>query len=148
MEIAIKPAVFRDIGDALALDKQAFGPDAWSLPDFVMLFAETGTYRFTARADGKFAGFAAVTYDDKENEVWLATLAVPEEFRHRGIGSRLLEVCDACRPEVPHWLQVSAENPDAQKLYRDHGYVIAGREPAYYFSGADALIMVKNEKTL
>ena len=52
----IRNAELKDLGAALALDKESFGVDAWTLMDYLGVFSIGTVRKFTAMADGKFAG--------------------------------------------------------------------------------------------
>ena len=86
MVFEIRKAELRDLGPALALDREAFGPDAWTVMDYAAVFSENSVKKFTAVSGGKFAGFGASEWDREQNAVCLMTLAVRPEFRGRGIG--------------------------------------------------------------
>ncbi|MBQ6508960.1 MAG: GNAT family N-acetyltransferase [Flexilinea sp.] len=141
----IRKAELRDLGPALALDREAFGPDAWTVMDYAAVFSENGVKKFTAVAGGKFAGFGASEWDREQNAVCLLTLAVLPEFRNRGIGSALLHAMENAFGRSEVYLYVDIENKNAIRLYRRAGYEQAGIIPSYYLNGHDALIM-RNEK--
>ena len=139
----IRKAEIRDLGPALALDREAFGPDAWTVMDYAAVFSENSVKKFTAVSEGKFAGFGASEWDQEQNAVCLLTLAVRPEFRNRGIGSALLQAMENAFGKTDVYLYVDAENVTAIRLYRRAGYEHAGVIPSYYMNGHDALIMEK-----
>lgn len=141
----IRKAELRDLGPALALDREAFGPDAWTIMDYAAVFSEDRVKKFTAVAEGKFAGFGASEWDREQNAVCLMTLAVRPEFRNRGIGSALLKAMENPFGRSAVYLYVDTENDTAIRLYRRAGYEPAGTIPSYYLNGHDAIIM-RNEK--
>lgn len=79
------------------------------------------------------------------DEAHIATLAVHPNFRRQGIAKKLLNICliDAIKRGLRvATLEVRASNQAAQELYKDFGFVIAGRRPKYYRdNNEDALIM-------
>ena len=142
----IRKAELRDLGPALALDREVFGPDAWTVMDYAAVFSEKGVRKFTAVSGGKFAGFGASEWDREQNAVCLMTLAVRPEFRNRGIGSALLKAMERAFGDLSDvYLHVDSENETAIRLYLQNGYKQSGIIPSYYMNGHDAIIM-RNEK--
>ena len=142
----IRKAELRDLGPALALDREVFGPDAWTVMDYAAVFSEKGVKKFTAFSGGKFAGFGASEWDREQNAVCLMTLAVRPEFRNRGIGSALLKAMETAFGDLSDvYLHVDSENETAIRLYLQNGYKQSGIIPSYYMNGHDAIIM-RNEK--
>jgi [ribosomal protein S18]-alanine N-acetyltransferase len=83
------------------------------------------------------------------DEAHIATIAVHPDFRGLGIGRELLAVVLREAIEngaVESMLEVRANNPVAQDLYQDFGFVIVGRRPRYYQDNQeDAVLMgIKN----
>ena len=146
MVFEIRKAELRDLGPALAQDREAFGPDAWTVMDYAAVFSENSVRKFTAVSGGKFAGFVASEWDREQNAVCLMTLAVRPEFRGRGIGSALLKAMEeAFGKSSDVYLYVDIENETAVRLYRRAGYKQTGIIPSYYMNGHDAIVM-RNEK--
>ena len=146
MVFEIRKAELRDLGPALALDREAFGPDAWTVMDYAAVFSESSVKKFTAVTGGKFAGFGASEWDREQNAVCLMTLAVRPEFRSQGIGSALLKAMEeAFGKSSAVYLYVDTENETAIRLYLRAGYEQTGMIPSYYMNGHDAIIM-RNKK--
>ncbi len=139
----IRTAELKDLSAALALDKESFGVDAWTLLDYIGVFSMPDVKKFTALAEGNFAGFAASQYDREKSAVCLMTLAVDPRYRRRGIGSALLKAAEEAFGEVPAYLYVDQANSAAIRLYEKTGYQLTGRIPSYYMNGNDALVMEK-----
>ena len=147
MCFTIRRSVPGDFGRALALDREVFGPDAWTVMDYIGVFSENSVRKFTAEADGKFAGFAASEFDRRSGAVCLLTLAVVPQNQRRGIGSALLRSIETAFGERDAYLYVDAANETAIRLYRRAGYVQTGSLPGYYMNGHDALVFRKGKKT-
>ena len=145
MNFEIRHSVHGDLQDALQLDKEAFGSDAWTFLDYISVFTDRSVCRFTAFADGQFAGFAAAE-PDEEGYVYLLTLAVDPKYRRRGIGTALLKHCENAYEAVGARLFVDDQNQAAIRLYEKAGYQAAGKIPGYYMNGHDALVMEKTGK--
>ena len=139
----IREAILGDINSALKLDREVFGPDAWTLLDYIGVFFEKSVAKFTALVNGMFAGFAAAEMDTKKGSSCLLTLAVLPEYRGKGIGSALLKQCEDAFGSERHYLYVDIENTPAISLYEKSGYILTGRIHAYYMNGHDALVYEK-----
>jgi ribosomal protein S18 acetylase RimI-like enzyme len=78
---------------------------------------------FVAKADGRVVGSIMAGYDGHRG--WLYSLAVLPEYRHRGIGTRLVHHAEAnlqrlgC-PKIN--LQVMPGNEQVEAFYRQLGY--------------------------
>lgn len=139
----IREAVLHDLGPALRLDRECFGVDAWTFLDYCGVFSARGVKKFTALADGEFAGFAASEYDYRKKAVCMMTLAVCPEYRRRGIGTALLKKSEDAFPAKKCYLYVDAANETAIRLYEQLGYRRNGIEAAYYLNGHDAIVFTK-----
>ena len=143
MNFEVRKSKLSDLGPALQLDKEAFGVDSWTVLDYAGVFSIRDVKKFTAVAEGKFAGFAASEFDAERGAVCLLTLAVRPEYREMGIGTALLRHCEEAFPVRRYYLNVDVENRTAIRLYEKSGYSRTGIEQAYYLNGHDALIMEK-----
>ena len=132
-----------DIPAVHALERQLFPVDAWPLQMFVDELAQTGTRRYlVAEADGAIVGYAGLMCIEPIADV--QTIAVVPEQEGRGIGSALLTeliVESRRRHAADVLLEVRADNPRAQQLYRRFGFEQIHIRPRYYRDGVDALIM-------
>lgn len=141
--VSIELANWRDLGALRRLERVCFPQDAWPLIDLVGVLTLPDVVRLKAVADGDMVGFIAGDVRPSEHLAWIATLAVLPEFRGRGIGSALLQACEA-RLEVPTIrLSVRMSNQTAIHLYRASGYERVGIWPRYYQDDEDALVMEK-----
>lgn len=88
-------------------------------------------------------GFAGLWF--MVDEAHLANIAVREDYRHQGIGERLL--ISAIELAIEHegrvfTLEVRGSNKIAQALYRKYGLIEVGTRRAYYIDNKeDAVIM-------
>ena len=81
--------------------------------------------RFVASAwDGRRAvGIAVLTGDGRIN-VELDALVVDEDYRRRGIGTKLLETVVAKVETLkPHYFQVQVHEKSTERFYAKHGFV-------------------------
>jgi ribosomal-protein-alanine N-acetyltransferase len=79
------------------------------------------------------------------DEAHIATIAVHPDYRHQGIGERLLFTTlegSARRGAQQAMLEVRASNQIARNLYQRFGFVVVGRRPHYYRDNSeDAVLM-------
>lgn len=167
-DFTLAPMTALDVTEVLALENRLFPHDAWPESFFYDELAHTGggddaragdaadpsddpaddpdmgTRRYwTARtADGTLAGYAGMMCVLPLADV--QTLAVAPEMQGQGLGTRLLGlIVEAARTRGAEQvlLEVRADNPGAQALYRREGFEPIHTRPRYYPDGQDALIM-------
>ncbi len=143
--VLLRPLTVADLPTVMLIEEELFAPDMWTEP---MLRDELSRprsrYYLVAEAQGQIAGYAGlVAYRD---EAHIATLGVRKPFQGNGIGALLLDALlgEADRRVNRVLLEVRADNPVPQHLYRSRGFTEIGRRPNYYpFSGADAVVMAR-----
>ncbi len=146
MTFELRPLRYEDLDAVLDLERTLFPDDAWSPGMFAEELAMQGHGRhYVAAEEGNtLVGYAGMmTPGGRQAEV--VTLAVNERSWGQGIGSALLvdllEV--AVRRDCAEvFLEVRADNPRAQDLYRRFGFEDVGIRRGYYQpSGTDAIVM-------
>jgi ribosomal-protein-alanine N-acetyltransferase len=165
--------VAADLVDVLALEHELFPDDPWSAGMFaeeVALPPESRLY-LVAEADGGdggdggaavsdvvsgrdapggrvLAGYAGMMFVQDGDQADVLTIAVRPAYWGGGIGSALLAALIAAAREkgcTEVLLEVRADNPRAQGLYRRRGFSEIGVRRGYYQpSGVDALVMRKD----
>lgn len=100
---------------------------------------------FVAHQGGRPCGFVLLHPRGVAGSPYLASIAVAEEFRGTGVGTRLLDFVERFfRPQARHlFLCVSSFNPRARALYERHGYRVVGELEDYVIEGASELLMHK-----
>lgn len=136
------------VGDAVALaavHAQGFTAP-WTAADIAEVFDTPGTFGFLVTDDGTPVGMAVCRAIAGEAEI--LTIAVIPDRRGRGIGQALVQAmigAARARGATEAFLEVGADNPEAEKLYASVGFRLAGRRAGYYDRGAqgrvDALVM-------
>lgn len=140
------------------LHKMAFPLEAaWSATAFAELLHHPGSFALLAEGSVRTGepreesveplGFVLCRTAGGECEV--LTVAVLPRARRQGIGRALIHAAldhAAARGAETVFLEVAADNPAAQALYRGQGFALAGRRQAYYRStqgdeAKDALVM-------
>ena len=144
-----------DIPGVLVLEHAAFPEDAWSVGMFWSELAEVATrYYLIAEEFGadtdhpdpqgpRIVAYAGLLAGIGEAEV--QTIAVDPTREGNGLGGTLLTelLREAARRQCDDVvLEVRADNPRAQKLYRRFGFVQVGLRRGYYQpANVDALVM-------
>jgi ribosomal-protein-alanine N-acetyltransferase len=135
-----------DLSAVLELERTLFPDDAWSPGMFETELGLEGRGRhYVAAEEGQtLVGYAGMMLPGgRQAEV--LTLAVDAGHWGRGIGSALLTdlLGEAGRQNCTEmFLEVRADNPRAQDLYRRYGFDEIGIRRGYYQpSGVDAIVM-------
>lgn len=133
-----------DIDEAVAIDRDLFGPSAWSAATFWSELAgvpQTRTY-LVSRDESGVTGYAGI--NQVGSEVDVQTIAVRRDRQRAGLGAALLdELIKAAREREAGsmLLEVRADNEAAQHLYQAHGFERLSTRRRYYPDGADAFIL-------
>ncbi len=104
-----------------------------------------GTELFVARQDEQRLGFVLLAVHGLAGSPYVASIAVDETARGRGIGSELLRFAEERYRESHHhiFLLVSSFNLRARRLYERFGYRQVGKIPDYVIPGHSEWIMHK-----
>jgi ribosomal protein S18 acetylase RimI-like enzyme len=114
------------------------------------------------QAAGAFTVVAEITDDGKENKPGVVgflvahalprgvghvvTIDVLEEARRSGLGTRLIEECEARLRAVgctAVYLETAVDNAGALRFYKRQRYTVLKTIPRYYLDSIDALLMGK-----
>lgn len=113
---------------------------------------DAGGYYLAALTDaGELIGYAglAITGAPGDRETSVHTIGVHPDHQGEGIGTALLQALLARADELhaPVFLEVRTDNHNAIRLYERHDFHrVAVRKGYYYFSGADAYIMMRSAR--
>ncbi|MEO6532521.1 MAG: ribosomal protein S18-alanine N-acetyltransferase [Pseudolysinimonas sp.] len=148
---SIRRATLDDLDAIMRLETSTFGSDAWSRGSMraelgsrhgYYLVAETGE---TSHPDAAIAGYAGLLAPAGSGQADIQTIAVAPEARRHGLGRALMvALLDEARLRTAAevFLEVRADNPDAQGLYASLGFEQIAVRPQYYQpDGVDAHIM-------
>ncbi len=143
--LLLRPMTIADLPAAMTIEEELFAPDTWTeamLRD--ELRRTESRYYLVAQVNGVVVGYAGlVAYRDEGH---VATLGVRNAFQSKGIGAGLLDalLVEADRRVPRVLLEVRADRPVPQRLYRSRGFTDIGRRPNYYpLSGTDAVVMAR-----
>ncbi|WP_370616136.1 ribosomal protein S18-alanine N-acetyltransferase [Mumia sp. Pv 4-285] len=132
--------------DALtALERAAFGADAWSRAQVADEVSGTSRHVVVAAEDDVVTGYASMIATGDTADV--ARIAVVPQQRRTGVGRHLLGALlgesERCGVERV-LLEVASDNHAAIGLYEAGGFVAIATRPHYYRSGADAVVMERH----
>lgn len=122
-----------------AIHASAFD-EVWGEKAFADLLAQPGMFALASDE-----GLILCRHVVDEGEV--VTLAVTPAARRQGVATALIEAAKAFLTGLGAqtlFLEVSARNPGAIKLYAGLGFEQVGLRKVYYADGADALVMRLN----
>lgn len=140
-----------DLSAIMQLEQATFVADAW--PEHLMRDELKSSHSFylvavaaeDSSADTELAGYAGLRVLRGAPDADIQTIAVSENARRRGLGRHLMESLMAkagASGARELFLEVRADNPAAQSLYRSLGFEqIAVREHYYQPDNVDAYIM-------
>jgi ribosomal-protein-alanine acetyltransferase len=146
----IRRATLDDLDAIMRLETSTFTSDAWSRGS---MRAELGSrHGYYLVVDGEhqppdaaIAGYAGLLAPAGSGQADIQTIAVAPDARRRGIGRALVvALLDEARARdaVEVFLEVRADNPNAQALYSSLGFKQIAVRPHYYQpDGVDAHIM-------
>jgi ribosomal-protein-alanine N-acetyltransferase len=144
-DVVLRTMTSADIDDALLLEHDLFGEEAWSRPMLEGELTEQprSRYYLVAVDGGLITGYAGLLVAGTQADV--LTIGVAADRWGQGTGSALLEalLAEAARRGCTEvFLEVRTDNARAQRLYRRYGFAEIGIRKGYYQpSGADALVM-------
>lgn len=131
-----------DIDDVMLIERDVFGPTAWSPAQFWSELAQEDRTYVVMREGVDIAGYAGLMCRPPTADV--QTIAVGSPHRRRGFARALLGYLlgvadEAACTEI--MLEVRADAAPAIALYESEGFEAIARRSAYYGPGQDALIM-------
>ncbi len=149
--LELAPLRWWHLPEVAALDGEAFGAERWAPEAFWSELAQRPLRHYVVVLDaGQVVGDAGASLPDTPGgEAFVQTVAVAASHRRRGVASVMLaSLLEAAVGSGAGsvGLEVRADDPGAQLLYRRAGFRGVGRRRGYYQpSGADALVMVTDD---
>lgn len=146
--MTIRHATPADLDAIMLLETSTFTTDAWSRGTMEAELAGPHGYYLAIDGDAPgapLAGYAGLLAPAGSGQGDIQTIAVAPDARRRGLGRALMvELLDEARrrgaDEV--FLEVRADNPNAEALYLSLGFEQIATRPRYYQpDGVDANIM-------
>lgn len=139
----------RDLPAIMELERELFGPEAWS-PSMMREELASDARRYVVvlpdGGPGEVVGYAGLALYDIEAHI--LTVGVRQEHRRRGVARlmvrHLLDLADAHGVERV-LLEVRADDEGAQALYAAEGFEPIGIRRKYYAAtGTDAVVMARS----
>jgi ribosomal-protein-alanine N-acetyltransferase len=146
-DVTLRPMRWWDVETLLPLERELFGPDAWSAETWWGELAQVGIggagrwYVVACDEANAIVGYAGESVNGSEAEVM--TIAVAPHAQGEGLGARLLKALlqnAGERGATQMLLEVRADNDAARRLYARHGFEQIARRRGYY-GDTDGLIM-------
>ena len=143
LDRTIVPMTPAHLPEVMAIDAQCY-PIPWSKEVYESELARTEDRLYVIARPDRIAGHAGVAFE--ESEAHITTVTVAPECRGQGIGARLFLALAlaARRRNTSLALEVAADNPSAQSLYRRFGLAPVGIQRGYYANmglSPDAVVM-------
>jgi len=142
LDIETRDMVADDLEDVLVIERASF-PTPWSRGIFLGEMEHPFCHDLVALVEGRVVGYIcfAIVCD----EIHLRNLAVHQDWKRRGVASRLFSRMIAISStEGARYgtLEVRRSNTAALELYKRFGFMVEGIRPSYYSdTSEDALIM-------
>ena len=135
--MTLRPATAADVAAVAALDRDLFGPDAWS--EAQVAEELLGEDRHAWVVGKPLHGYVVTrTVGDTTD---LHRIAVHPDHSRAGLARALLAAAASASAGRRMLLEVSARNTGAVAFYAAAGFVEIGRRRGYYRDGSDALVM-------
>jgi len=143
--VTLRDATPEDLDAIMAIENRSFPTDAWSADTMAAeLDSPHGRY-LVDEQDGTVIGYGGVRALQGSADADIQTIALLAEHRGQGRGRTLLRALLSAAVERGArevFLEVRADNPSAEGLYRAEGFEEIGRRPRYYQpDDVDAIVM-------
>ncbi len=143
--MTLRDATPADLDAIMAIEHRSFPTDAWSAETMASELAGPHGRYLVDEEDGVVVGYGGVRALQGSADADIQTIALLDEHRGRGRGRNLLRALLALAAERGArevFLEVRADNPPAEGLYRAEGFEEIGRRPRYYQpDDVDAIVM-------
>ncbi|MDT0156422.1 ribosomal protein S18-alanine N-acetyltransferase [Microbacterium sp. ARD32] len=143
--MTLRTATIDDLDAIMSLERRSFPTDAWSEATMRAEIASDHNHYLVDEQDGSVVGYGGLRALHGGADADIQTIALSAEVRGRGRGRALLRALIAeavARGARELFLEVRADNPVAEGLYRSEGFTELGRRPRYYQpDDVDAVVM-------
>lgn len=143
--MTLREATPDDLDAIMVIEHRSFPTDAWSPQAMALELASPHGRYLVDELDGAIIGYGGVRALEGSRDADIQTIAFDADHRGAGRGRALLRaLLDAAgqRGAREVFLEVRADNPSAEGLYRSEGFEEIGRRPRYYQpDDVDAIVM-------
>jgi ribosomal-protein-alanine N-acetyltransferase len=141
LPVRLRPLESRDFDRVLELERELFGPGAWTYGMLADELAGLGRWYVVAESTDVLYGFgnrpvvgyAGLWFDGDDAQVM--TIGTARQYQHRGVGRALLQaLVDRARTlrAGALFLEVAVDNAHAIALYEQFGFTRLGVRKRYY----------------
>jgi [ribosomal protein S18]-alanine N-acetyltransferase len=145
MEYSIREAGVPDLEPIMAIESVVFANDAWSPEAMRSELGSGHTYYLVVESAGEIVGYSGLLAPQRSTQADIQTIAVAAKARRNGVGRALMAAMIAEARERGArelFLEVRADNPNAQALYEQLDFEqIAVRVGYYQPDNVDANVM-------
>lgn len=143
--MTLRDATPDDLEAIMGIERRSFPTDAWSADAMAAELASPHGRYFVDEEAGAVLGYGGVRALRGSADADIQTIAFDAAHRGGGRGRALLRaLLGAARERGARevFLEVRADNPSAEGLYRSEGFAEIGRRPRYYQpDDVDAIVM-------
>jgi ribosomal-protein-alanine acetyltransferase len=143
--MTLRAATPADLEAIMAIEERSFPTDAWSAETMAAELASPHGRYLVDEINGTVIGYGGVRALQGGVDADIQTIALDAAQRGSGRGRALLRALLAAAVERGArevFLEVRADNPVAERLYRSEGFEEIGRRPRYYQpDDVDAIVM-------
>ena len=142
----VRTATVKDLDALVRLEKIGFTSDQFDRDQILYLLSEANASAFIVEQDGQVSGAAIMAWRKNAAIGRLYSIVIDPVFQGRGLGSKLLQICEDAAVERGCdrvGLEVRVDNERAIAMYERHGYAVTEPLPEYYADGSPGLRMVK-----
>lgn len=134
-----------DLPEICNIESLCFTQDRFNKRQFKYLITQAKAMHFAASAEGKVCAYCIVLIRNP-SLLRVYAIAVAPSMARKGVGSLLLQTLEAQARKkgfLKIILEVRADNIQAQRFYRKHGYQTFATYNSYYQDACAAIRMVK-----
>lgn len=144
MPVRIRNFNLSDLERIVEIEEASFGAEKFTKEIFINYFRKFPDLFLVAEFQGKVIGYIITTiFGNKAN---IASIAIDESFRKKGIGSKLVklsfEKLKSKGIKIVE-LEVKVTNKNAVNFWESLGFAPVKIIPMYYINGTDAIKMEK-----
>lgn len=142
----VRKARPQDLPQLMRLEEECFGAEKFSAITLRAFLMRADAFALVAEERGEVSGAALCLYSEYRAEGRIASMAVLEGCRRRGVAAGLLEKAEEAfekRGARFFGLEVDVANESAIALYLKHGYSLRAVIRDYYGAGRHAYMMEK-----
>ncbi len=145
--VKVRVATMKDLPGIMRLEAECFDERRFEQETVTAFVVRNDTIALVAVDERAIIGAAMCMFSKRCGEGRIASVAVMDGRREKGLGSRLLIECEkrmAILGVRKSGLEVGIENTAAINLYLKHGYVLKTMVKDYYGAKKHAYLMEKS----